>query len=80
MSYALDAITRLYRSCDPDLALGPGDARYVNLAEARGEQGKGWRQRLARTLRQSDRAGVHLVAGFSWRWEDYANSNASRRS
>lgn len=62
-----DPITRVYRSCDPDSPLKPGDARYVSLAAARGELpagSDGWRQRLARDIRRADRASTFLLAGF----------------
>jgi hypothetical protein len=57
-------ISRYYRSCDPDASLKPGDPRYIDLTLARGERGGGWRKRLARDLRQTDRASVFLVSGF----------------
>lgn len=66
-SYAdtlMSPITRYYRSCDPDASLQPNDPRYVDLTLARGEMGGGWRKRLARDLRQTDRASIFLVSGF----------------
>src|SRR4051812_8237552 len=60
----MSPITRYYRSCDPDASLKPGDPRYVDLTVARAEGGGGWRKRLARDLRQTDRASVFLVSGF----------------
>ena len=60
----MSPITRYYRSCDPDASLQPGDPRYADLTLARGERGGGWRKRLARDLRQTDRASIFLVSGF----------------
>ncbi len=63
----MDEITRVYRSCDPDQALEPGDPRYVPLAEARGDlgpQGGGWRSRVARDIQRSGRSETFLISGF----------------
>jgi len=58
-------ITRYYRSCDPDASLKPGDERYVDLAAGRADEpGGGWRKRLGRDLRKTDRASTFLVSGF----------------
>ena len=63
----MDEITRVYRSCDPDQALEPGDPRYVPLAEARGDPGPhqgGWRSRVARDIQRSGRSETFLISGF----------------
>jgi hypothetical protein len=61
----MSPITRYYRSCDPDASLKPGDERYVDLAVARADElGGGWRKRLARDLRKTDRASTFLISGF----------------
>ncbi len=63
----MDDITKVYRSCDPDRALEPGDPRYVPLAEARGDSGPakgGWRTRVARDIRRSGTTETFLISGF----------------
>lgn len=63
----MDDITKVYRSCDPDEALEPGDPRYVPLAEARGDLGPaggGWRSRVAQDIRRSGTTETFLISGF----------------
>ena len=57
-----DPVTRLFRSCEPALALEPGDPRYVNCDDVRGENVV---RRIERSLRRAnpDRPEVKLFAG-----------------
>lgn len=56
-----DAITRLFRACEPE-ELQPGDPRYVNLDEVRGEN---LPRLYERALRRADplRPEVKVFAG-----------------
>jgi hypothetical protein len=62
MSHTPDAITRLFRACDPSVPLQPTDARYVNCDDVRGEN---LIQIYERSLRRADpaRPEVKLFAG-----------------
>lgn len=51
----MDDITRLYRACAPDEWLPPGDARYVDCDEVRGEDSR-IAHDLARDFRRADPA------------------------
>lgn len=57
-----DALTRLFRACEPSESLEPGDPRYVNLDEARGDQVVEAFERSIRRARP-DAAEVKLFAG-----------------
>lgn len=62
MTKSIDAITRLFRACEPNEALQPGDVRYVNCDDVRGDN---LVQTYARSLRRADPAKpeVKLFAG-----------------
>jgi hypothetical protein len=62
MTKPVDAITRLFRACEPNEALQPGDVRYVNCDDVRGEN---LVQTYVRSLRRADPAKpeVKLFAG-----------------
>jgi hypothetical protein len=57
-----DPITRLFRACEPGLALAPGDPRYVNCDDVRGQNVV---QLIERSLRRAEplRPEVKLFAG-----------------
>lgn len=58
----LDPVTRLFRSCEPGVALAPDDPRYVNCDDVRGENVV---RLIERSLRRADpaRPEVKLFAG-----------------
>jgi hypothetical protein len=62
MTTSIDAITRLFRACEPNEALQPDDKRYVNCDDVRGEN---LVQTYVRSLRRADPAKpeVKLFAG-----------------
>jgi hypothetical protein len=62
MAKSIDAITRLFRACEPNEALQPDDKRYVNCDDVRGEN---LVQTYVRSLRRADPAKpeVKLFAG-----------------
>ncbi|MEN6337700.1 MAG: hypothetical protein ABFE01_25890 [Phycisphaerales bacterium] len=62
MTKPVDAITRLFRACEPNEALQPGDVRYVNCDDVRGEN---LVQTYVRSLRRANPAKpeVKLFAG-----------------
>jgi hypothetical protein len=62
MTKSIDAITRLFRACEPNEALQPDDPRYVNCDDVRGEN---LVQIYVRSLRRADPAKpeVKLFAG-----------------
>lgn len=62
MNNSVDAITRLFRACEPNEVLSPDDPRYVNCDEVRGERSV---DSYVRSLRRADplRPQVKLFAG-----------------
>ena len=56
----VDAITRLFRACDPSESLRPNDSRYVDCDAVRGEHVV---QIYERSLRRAEKAEVKLFAG-----------------
>jgi hypothetical protein len=60
--HAIDAITRLFRACEPAVAIAPDDPRYVNCDDVRGENVV---RLIERSLRRADpgRPEVKLFAG-----------------
>ncbi len=62
MSTNPDPVTRLFRACEPGLALSPGDPRYINCDDVRGENVV---RLIERSLRRADpsRPEVKLFAG-----------------
>jgi hypothetical protein len=62
MTKSIDAITRLFRACEPNEALQPDDTRYVNCDDVRGDN---LVQTYVRSLRRADPAKpeVKLFAG-----------------
>jgi hypothetical protein len=62
MTKSIDAITRLFRACEPNEPLQPGDKRYVNCDDVRGDN---LVQTYVRSLRRADPAKpeVKLFAG-----------------
>lgn len=62
MTKSIDAITRLFRACEPNEPLQPDDKRYVNCDDVRGEN---LVQTYVRSLRRADPAKpeVKLFAG-----------------
>jgi hypothetical protein len=62
MTKVIDAITRLFRACEPNEALQPDDERYVNCDDVRGDN---LVQTYVRSLRRADpvKPEVKLFAG-----------------
>lgn len=62
MTKSIDAITRLFRACEPNEALQPDDKRYVNCDDVRGDN---LVETYVRSLRRADPAKpeVKLFAG-----------------